>query len=361
MINSCMSTNSPVQSHIAEIVIRYLTAFGSVLSPTLVNEITIHDVSARDVIDNAWERVVSQARANSSKFAVFMLGAAGCPNHHALFNLPKSLLTKAFCVYDVSDLSLSRVNDLIENCHRRNLRTIAIYINQPLEASAKTFINESALAGLIPSASEFAISHFNTYNTFVTLVARHKKKTERFASSVIAVYDNTIHCLKDLRPKKNQVTLNAAEAAFLSAWNRSQAGTNGADQSQLSVVRPTKVPSKTKTLRQAAKFTAHLLARNLNAHLNATHQQKDAKRRKPQSSHPAPPPQPRPHNQGEPPAQSLAHKPVRGSPDAIATVSGWYEKTAVGQEALLESERPLRIVVQEKKTHEHEVETVFER
>ncbi len=353
--------STTAQSDARETLIDYLARFGPILSPSLVAEIQAPDICAREVMDMAWHRVVSQARANSSKFAVFMLGAAGCPNRYAIFNLPKSLLTKAFCVYDVSDLSLSRVNNLIENCHRRNLRTIAIYINQPLEASAKTFINESALAGLIPSASEFALSHFNIYNTFVTLLARHKKKTERFASSVIAVYDNTIHCLKDLRPKKNQVTLKAAEAAFLNAWNRSQARTNGADQSQLRVVRPAKVPSKTKTLRQAAKFTAHLLARNLNAHLNATHQQKDAKRRKPQSSRPAPPPQPRPHNQGEPPAQSLAHKPVHGSPDAIATVSSWYEKTAVGQEALLESERPLRIVVQEKKTHEHEMETVFER
>ena len=353
--------STTAQSDARETLIDYLARFGPILSPSLVAEIQAPDICAREVKDIAWHRVVSQARANSSKFAVFMLGAAGCPNRYALFTLPKSLLTKAFCVYDVSDLSLSRVNDLIEDCHRRNLRTIAIYINQPLEASARIFINESALAGLIPSASEFAISHFSTYNTFVTLVARHKKKLTRFGSSVIAVYGNTIHFLKDLRPNKNQVTLNAAEAAFLNAWNGSQARANGADQSQPSAVRPTKVPTKTKTLRQAATFTAHLLARNVNAHLNAARHRKDAKREKPESSRPAPPTQPRPQNPGEPPAQSLAHAPVYGSSDVIATLSGWHEKTAVGQDALLESERPLRVVVQEKKTHEHEMETVLER
>jgi hypothetical protein len=352
--------STTAQSDARETLIDYLARFGPILSPSLVAEIQAPDICAREVMDMAWHRVVSQARANSSKFAVFMLGAAGCPNRYAIFNLPKSLLTKAFCVYDVSDLSLSRVNDLIEDCHRRNLRTIAIYINQPLEASARIFINESALAGLIPSASEFAISHFNTYNTFVTLVTRHKKKLTRFASSVIAVYDNTIHCLKDLRPKKNQVTLNAAEAAFLNAWNGSQARANGADQSQPSAVRPTKVPTKTKTLRQAARFTAHLLARNVNAHLNAARKRNNA-RQKPESSRPAPPTQPRLQNPGEPPGQSLAHAPVYGSSDVMATLSGWHEKTAVGQAALLENGRPQRVVVQEKKTHEHEMETVFER
>jgi hypothetical protein len=352
--------STTAQSTARETVIDYLAKFGPILSPRLVAEIQAPGICAREVMDMAWQHVVSQARANSSKFAVFMLGAAGCPNGYALFNLPKSLLTKAFCVYDVSDLSLSRVNDLIEDCHRRNLRTIAIYIDQPLETCARIFINESALAGLIPSASEFAISHFNTYNIFLTLVARHKKKLARFASSVIAVYDHTIHCLKNLRPKKNQVTLNAAEAAFLNAWNGSQARANGADQSQPSAVRPTKVPTKTKTLRQAATFTAHLLARNVNAHLNAARQRKDAKREKPESSRPAPT-QPRPQSPGEPPAQSLARAPVYGSSDVLATLSGWHEKTAVGQDALLESERPLRVVVQEKKTHEHEMETVFER
>src|SRR5882724_227870 len=352
--------STTAQSNARETVNEYLAKFGPILSTSLIAEIQAPGICRREVMDIAWQRVVSQARANSFKFAVFMLGAAGCPNRYALFNLPKSLLTKAFCVYDVSDLSLIRVNDLIEDCHRRNLRTIAIYINQPLETSARIFINESALAGLIPSASEFAISHFNTYNTFVTLVARHKKKLTRFASSVIAVYDNTIHCLKDLRPKKNQVTVNAAEAAFLNTWNRSQARANGADQSQPSTVRPTKVPTKTKTLRQAATFTAYLLARNVNAHLNAARQRKDA-REKPESSRPAPQTQPLVQNPGEPPAQSLAHAPVYGSSDVIATLSGWHEKTAVGQDAILESESPLRVVVQEKKTHEHEMETVFER
>src|ERR1041384_153033 len=287
--------STTAQSDARKTVSDYLAKFGPILSTSLIEEIQAPDICAREVMDMAWQRIVSQARPNSFKYAVFMLGAAGCPNRYAISNLPKSLLTKAFCVYDVSDLSLSRVNDLIENCHRRNVRTIAIYINQPLEASAKTFINESALAGLIPSASEFAISHFNTYNTFVTLVARHKKKLARFSSSVIAVYDNTIHCLRDLRPKKNQVTLNAAEAAFLNAWNRSQARTNGADQSHPSAVRPTKAPTKTKTLRQAATFTAHLLARNINAHLNSARQRKDAKREKPESSRPARPTPPRPH------------------------------------------------------------------
>jgi hypothetical protein len=352
--------STTAQSNARETVIDYLAKFGPILSPSLFAKIQAPGICAREVMDMAWQRVVSQARANSSKFAVFMLGAAGCPNRYALFNLPTSLLTKAFCVYDVSDLSLSRVNDLIEDCHRRNLRTIAIYINQPLEASARIFINESALAGLIPSASEFAISHFNTYNTFVTLVARHKNKLTRFGSSVIALYDNTIHCLKDLRPKKNRVTLNAAEAAFLSAWNRAQARSDGADQSQPSAVRPTRVPTKMKTLRQAATFTAHILARNVNVHLNEARQRNNA-REKPESSRPVPLTQPRPQNPGEPPAQSLAHAPVYGSSDVIATLSGWHEKTTVGQAALLESERPLRVVVQEKKTHEHEMEIVFER
>src|ERR1700731_36954 len=111
------------QSNARETVNEYLAKFGPILSPSLFTEIQVPPgLCAREVMDMAWQRVVSQARANSPKFAVFMLGAAGCPNRYALFNLPKSLLTKAFCVYDVSGLSLSRVNDLIEDCHRRNLR-----------------------------------------------------------------------------------------------------------------------------------------------------------------------------------------------------------------------------------------------
>jgi hypothetical protein len=59
--------------------------------------------------------------------------------------------------------------------------------------------------------------------------------------------------------------------------------------------------------------------------------------------------------------RSLTHDRVFGSADAINKATTWHEVTAKGKEELLDDERPPTIVVREKLTHPHEMETLIVR
>lgn len=62
---------------------------------------------------------------------------------------------------------------------------------------------------------------------------------------------------------------------------------------------------------------------------------------------------------GSPPINQLVHERAFGSKEALEEITHWHEQTIEGQEETLDHERPARIVVQEKKTHVHEMETIL--
>ena len=320
--------------------------------------------TVREIVDRGWKHLISTHGKKSSKNCVVFIvgGGAGSPLSSALRNLAPTIFKEARCVYDTTSLSLSRVNNLVEECHRHDYPTIVLYINQPLLVSARNFIEESASAGIIPSSAEFAASHYNTFNTFIALTSRHKRKTSLLSAAIVSLTDDEINCNANLRSvRKNEVTLKRAEAAFLKAWNLLQVGSNDANLTSSYKVKPAKPPKTIKTLTQRSVLIARLLADNLKTNLEANRQRRmpapiEAKNLLPPmaSSSPAVQDATIPH-------QHFSHKRISGSKDTIEHLTSFHETTAVGQKEMLDSERPERLVVQEKRTHEHEMETVLVR
>lgn len=320
--------------------------------------------TVRGIVDRAWKHVISAPTKDTSKSCVVFIvgGGTGSPLSATLRNLTTTVFKEARCIYDTTSLSLSRVNNLVEECHRHGYATIVLYISQPLAIAAKSFIEESTNAGIIPSGSEFAISHFNAFNTFITLTSRHKRKTSLFSAGIISVTGDEINCNANLRAfRKNEVTLKCAETAFLQTWNLLQAGSSAVTPNSTHKVKPVKTPKAIKTLTQQSVLIAHLLAENLKTNLKATHQRGgpvsiDARDELTAIANSASTVQ-----VASAPHQELSHRRISGSKDLIEHLASLHETTAAGQKEILDNERPQRIAVQEKKTHEHEMETVLIR
>ena len=335
----------------------YVEQFGLVLSTRFVNSESPSKASA--IVRETWRSAVT--KTESEKPVLFIIGCGhGTPIRCALAGLhPPLLNNNVSCVYDTSSLSMSRVNDLINECHSRAFKTVVTYINCSLQSTAQSFIQESVASGMIPSANEFAISHFNAFNTFIALLSRYSRKSSLFAATIIDLEGGLVHSHNSLRAfKKRDVTITSAETVFLSTWKELQRHPANEIMANAFKVRPSKPPKKIRNLSQAALRTTHFLAANLKTNLSVLRKPRTTMR-PPNETRAAPQDAPRPAS--KPPSQTLVHAPVFGSISTVETVTGVQETTTRGQEQLLEDERPARLVVRERQTHEHEMETVIVR
>jgi hypothetical protein len=313
----------------------------------------VYDAAAQ-LLDQAWRGIVSDFSDGVSKPVVFVVGAGvGAPRTLALRNVDGIALKKVRCFYDTSHLSLNLMNNLIEECHENNQPTIALYVTQPLPVSAKAFITLAINANLIPSATEFALSHFNCLNTFILLTKRHRKNSPLFASSVIS-YEGA-HIRHETNPRlsaPSNSTLQSYESDFIFTWRTSQVASSGnRGAAPLIKIKPLHAPKKTRTLNQTATFVSHIVALTLRANCQKRLSERSRSTPTGHRSSATPP--------AEAPAHSQNHTRTFGSQETIERATAWREVTAPGQKELLEDERPQQIVVREKVTQPHEMETVI--
>ena len=308
-------------------------------------------------LETAWRAVTSKFSDGSNKPVVIIVGAgAGAPRSLALQRVNSDVFHKIRCFYDASHLSLSRVNDLIEQCHRSNQSTIVLYITQPFVDSATTFINEAIAANQVPSASEFALSHFNALNTFLIISKRYKTQKPLFTASIISCGPGEITCHKNLKTlRETNVSLETYETELIDAWEALKENNRNRQPPSQSVIRlkPAHLPRIIKTLNQTASFTAHILARNLRSNLVKEFREQVRTSASTEQRATAPASQP-----PESPAHSLTHARAFGLNEAANEAPALNEANAIGPEELFDYDRPVKIVVREKTTHPHEMETL---
>jgi hypothetical protein len=311
--------------------------------------------TAKLIVDKSWQRLLSTNPQNPFLFLIG--GGPGTAPLTAARRTPAGLRNVASCIYDATNLSLTKTNNLIEECHRHGIPTIALYVSRPLELAASSFIRDSALDGIIPSAKEFALRHVNAYNTFTALVLRHRRKTFLFAPAIITSLPNEITCDANVRHfRKNEINFIIAESAFISTWNILQQSltAKSTSETQPFKVRPHKAPKATKTLKNKAALAGYLLARTLESNLKAIREVRAFPfNTRPVAISPA--------TLSEPPTKSLSHQLIHSSQAAAERITNWHEQTEIGRQQVEDRERPLRTVVREKKTHEHEMEIVHIR
>jgi len=146
--------------------------------------------------------------------------------------------------------------------------------------------------------------------------------------------------------------LSLYEEEFVRAWKSQRSNAQQHKQEPLFKIKPVHAPRKLRTLNQITAFVSHVLAVTLRSNLRI-HFRND-RRKNPSADL-------RVAAGGGvigSPAQVLNHARVFGSQEALNKATTRREITAEGQAELLNDERPEQIVVREKLTHPHEMETV---
>jgi len=337
--------------------IRPILAADVIRECCLESNIVLTDQAVLRLLDTAWRAVTLKFSDGSIKPIVFIVGAgAGAPRSLALRQITSNAFQKIRCFYDASHLSLTRTNDLIEQCHHSNQPTIVLYISQPLVDCAKAFINEAISTNRVPSASQFALSHFNALNTFLAISKRYKKKKPLLTTAIISYEPGEITYHKNLKLlRETSICLQTYESQLIDVWHDLQTNNDNLQPQSRPVIslKPVNSPRTIKTLNQATSFAAHLLAVSLRSNLlkdskgqtrpPSTEERSTVSASQPQAS----------------PAQQLTRgRVLRNEAATAASLSTEHEGNDFGREQLLDDDRPLKIVVREKTTHPHEMETL---
>ncbi len=298
--------------------------------------------TADELIKLAWRTTI---RAKPFRPVMLIIGGGpGSGKLTACFNPAVSLQREISLIYDGSENTIDETRKLLEEAHSMGLHTFITYVQRPLRAAARSSILETTEAGEIPDPNTFATSHLRTTENFLSLVAQFKKQKDRLTPIVIfnersAQAYTTSH--RDL--KKNEITIAAAIEAFQNAWDDLQNST---------LTQPETLPALNKARRSKNSnlskglLIAHLLSQTLrrNVSQNVSPHKTIAVDRNKDSQ-----------------TQEPAHHHLTVHQEVIESSDDWRSQTSEGLSKTKDRQHPAHIVVREKKTHEHEMETVLER
>jgi hypothetical protein len=279
-------------------------------------------------------------------------GGPGSGKLTATLNPLLALRKEILCSYDVSNYPFENLQELLTQLHGLNIPTILAYIDRPLKFAALATIIRTLNQELTPSSADFAASHVQNYQTFLQLTNHYKKRHPLFASTVILnsgrpdnAYSTNANFLNNF-----QITTTEAERAFneqlAQLLNNIATTTCPATPSP----RLPKMPRAGNTLMGQATKIGYLLAQNLRANLIKL-ERKTSRTKVPNQA----------SSQTAPPTRSLVHNRLSATKEELIEITNTEGQTLKGQERLLESERPLRTVVQETSNRMHEMTTLLIR
>jgi hypothetical protein len=308
--------------------------------------------TARAIVSQAWKHALESH--NGRPIVLIAGGGPGSGKLTAIHNPPLTLKREVTVIYEASDETLFNLRELIEEAHSKRIPIVLVYIQRPLLQAATAAIIQATEEGIIPDPTEFASAHVNAFNNFLSLVAHYKKRTDLFNPLIVfndakakAAYTTSHRELKHQRFDESQ-----AEEAFRLAWSNLQ------NDKSRALPNPIHLPSISKARKSRNTATArtlligHQLSQTLRKNASG---KKDQARRTPHLQAGQTP------NKGAPPIPQLSHQRLAASRNFVESGNHWRDTTLEGRELTIEREQPLHPVVQEKKTHPHEMETILVR
>jgi hypothetical protein len=346
------------QQHPQELALLYLQLNGTTLSTRLAAELSENfrhsnltrgyyrnavTPGAQLILNKAWQIILKRHSINKP----LLLIAGGGPGSGKLtaINHPLLALTKeTLAIYDTSDQSTRALQQIINQAHTLNIPVILAYITRPLPYAAQATIDRDLDEGLTPCPKTFATSHFENYDSFQSLTKYYSKAKKLFASIVITNVGppDLIQTTKPSYLKQFEFTITNAEEIFAAVLNETlnSLPSNFPNPQPISL-KPRRKPRTAKTLPGQSTLIGYLLAQSLRTALISNEQKEKTESHAQVLKDSATGPQP--------PTQTLVHVNLENDP------------TQTDPERILQNERPLRTVVQETTTHNHEMETVLIR
>lgn len=299
--------------------------------------------TAKEIISLAWQTVIE---SRPSRPVVLLIGAGhGSGKLTACYSPAVSLQREVSLIYDGSKTDLDDLRQLIEQAHAANIHTILTFLQRPLKEAAVSTILRSTEEGEIPDPEEFAASHVGAKDNFLSLVAHYKKKKDRLTPVVLFNQRATEPYTTSHRELK-QLAINDGEliTVFREAWTELQSGLNRKPRalSTINKARRSK-NSTTSTVLLVAHLLSQTLRRNISSNTQPFKQIENSRK---------------PHTQQ---TKELSHHHLHVHREVIEASDDWRSQTAEGLERTLDRQRPAHVVVKERKTHEHEMETTLER
>jgi len=303
----------------------------------LINE------TAGQLIDLSWRTII---QSKTTRPAILIVGGGrGSGKLTCCYNPAVSLQREVSLTCDYSNAHLRTLRQLIDQAHSRNIHTLVAFVQRPLRDAAISAITQATEEGELPDPNEFAHSHVSTKENFLALVAHYKKKKNKFTPLIIfnqrsgQPYTTSHRDLKQLQITKEQALLT-----FQAAWHDLQNGPAIQSKSLATInrARHSRNPTTSSVL-----LIAHVLSQTLRRNISGNIQPF----KKIEFTKLPPAPQ----------TKEPAHHHLHVQQEVIEGSDNWRSQTAEGLQTTLDRQRPTRTVVREKKTHEHEMETVLER
>jgi hypothetical protein len=299
--------------------------------------------TATELINLSWQTII---KSKPARPAVLIVGGGhGSGKLTCSFNPAISLQREISLIYDGSTKQVNELGQLLKEAHTYNVHTLVTFIQRPLRDAALAAIRQSTEKGEIPDPDEFVDSHMIARDNFLTLVAHYKKRKEQFTPLIIfnekagQPYTTSHRDLKQIQINKEQALIT-----FREAWDELQKEPNITSRSlgPINKARRSKNPTTSAVL-LIAHYLSQTLRRNINGNVQPF--------KRIESTLLTAPPQ----------AQEPSHHHLTVQQEVIESSDDWRSQTAEGLQRTLDRQHPSHVVVREKKTHEHEMETVLER
>jgi hypothetical protein len=375
----------------------YLDAFGPVLSARLACELSNRYrksdqarghfrpaviESARRIVHLAWLKLLSDGTLSNP--VVIVTGGGPGSGKHTSITTPLPQLQKEFSIiFEASEEPPELVEALIREAHNSRLPVILAYVHRPVERAARASIIKSLKEGQPPDPEAFAAIHARSGANLLRLLRKYTGDKNGFALTVISnpgsvdnIEPTELKHLGGLVPTRAHIS-----SVFQSIHNSIMAGTEPVNPPlRPQNLSPRKPPRRGKALSRQAAVAGYLLSESLRkwlvlgevpeteeelSRLSQTARELATQKihilLKPEPSHEEVAeaiPEPMP---GDPPIPELLHQRAHGTNEANERATRLRERRITGQEELLDEERPVRIVVQERKGIDHNWETVLVR
>jgi len=299
--------------------------------------------TAKKIIALAWQSIIE---SKPSRPIILLIGGGhGSGKLTACYNPAVSLQREVSLIYDGSKTGLGDLRQLIEQAHSANLHTILTFIQRPLKEAAVSAILRSTEEGEIPDPEEFAASHVAAKENFLSLVAHYKKKKDK-VTPVILFNQKASEPYTTSHRELKQLTINYDEVItmFREAWTELQNGLNSKPRvlPTINKARRSKNPT-TSTVLLVAHLLSQTLRRNISSKTQPFKQIENVRTAPTQQT------------------QEPSHHHLHVHQEVIESSDNWRSQTAEGLQRTLDRQHPAHVVVKERKTHEHEMETTLER
>lgn len=303
--------------------------------------VTTLESTAQLIIEQAWSDMLNCSPANS-RLLFIAGGGQGSGKLTCCTDAPISLRKEVSLIYDASEHTLDYIKEKLKQAHEAGIQTIVVFIKRPLQHAAANTILSATDEGLIPDPDLFANSHVRSAENFLSLVAHYKKKPLFTPIVLFNEKRSEPYTLSHRELRQTLQTFSQITAIFSETWALLQSGHFPRQQSLRTLNKSRHSKNSTTT---HALLCAHFLGQNLRRNIARGEQFVVTKL-------------PSRHDVKD--SASHAHYPGP-TQDHLESSDNWRSQTLEGQTRTLDIEQPARVIVREKKTHEHEMLTTLER